>query len=244
MKNNARSERLPSILDSEWERMALLVFALEVIAFIALSAVPLPPAIQSSLIQQYDSLQGVTRAPYITSALLIFSHNFLIASLELVPAIGTIWFVVSTAVTSVTISALGSSLGYPGPVISLTLFTLPHSWIELPAYAFATTEGIFVLMAFTRKSLRREANRFLSAWVLIGFTLIVAAFFESAEIKLEGINAFVPYATWIPFVILILIVAKLRHDAKARMAAPPIVYPGKKRAKRRLKRKKTKRISR
>ncbi len=210
MQGTVQKVRAPSILDREWISAVVIVFLIEAAALFIISAVPVPSGIRQTLINQYNSLQDITSAPMLLSALYIFSHNYIIATVEFIPVIGIALFAISTASTALVVGAVGTSTGIAGPAYIFGLFTLPHTWLELPAYAIGITESLFLLSAIARSLFQgkpiNEVPRLVSAWLLVAVELAVAALFESAEIKLAGINPAYVFITWLPFIVLLVIV--------------------------------------
>ena len=97
----------------------------------------------------------------------------------------------------------------------VSLLLQPSTWIELPAYAVATVEGLYVIHSAVRGHLRRELRILGFNVCLIVFILIIAAVFETAEIQLGGLYSLL---TWLPFVVLV-IAARIAWDrARARPA--------------------------
>jgi uncharacterized membrane protein SpoIIM required for sporulation len=228
-QTSSQSADWPSIFEDGWEKTAAEVFIVEVVLLFILSAVPLPSSISSVLLSQYQYLKGGIYAQgFLAAAITIFLHNFLNATLELLPLIGTLWFLVSTSITSITVSAIGPSLGASGPLIVFSLFLSPHTWLELPAYALAATEGIYLFIAmFGMGSVgtRAESRRFVMVWAIVAVELLVAATFESSEISLEGISPLYYFLTWIPFFIILIAVIIVRRREKEKLRMRSVVTP-------------------
>ena len=72
-----------------------------------------------------------------------------------------------------------------------TLFLLPHTYLELPAYAIAVTESGYLVYAIAAGFSKgwalfvRELRFLVVSVALIGGVLIVAAIFEVTEIQIE-----------------------------------------------------------
>jgi uncharacterized membrane protein SpoIIM required for sporulation len=214
----AQSKAYPSIFEDRWERTALIIFIIEVVVLFLVSAIPLPSGVSSVLNSAYQSIRTTVYAqdPF-TAAITIFLHNFLNATLELIPGLGAIWFMISTAATSLTVSAIAPAAGYSGPILVFSLFLAPHSWIELPAYAIAATEGIYMLFALfglSAVNYRAELRRFVNVWIVIAGELLVAGSFESAEINLLPTHPSFILVAWFLFFILLIPVVIIRRNAK------------------------------
>ncbi|PSN92461.1 hypothetical protein B9P99_03460, partial [Candidatus Marsarchaeota G1 archaeon OSP_B] len=130
--------------------------------------------------------------------LAIFENNFRIASIELVPFFGVVFFGVSTYQTAQIIEAFGINSSLNGPILMLSLLFLPHSWLELPAYAVATYQGLLLSVSIFRKRFFQELGRTLFVLLIVGVELFVAAIFEGVEITLQNYGSILPLVTWLP----------------------------------------------
>jgi hypothetical protein len=158
----------------------------------------------------------------------IFTNNFRVATVELIPVLGLFTFGLSLYETAriVEVIAIVKSVGV-GLALA-NLFFLPSTWLELPAYAIATAESIYLVYAMYLgfksgwAKFVREIRFLLVNIILIAGVLIVAATFEVTEIQIEqGPVQTQVYAllTWIPFVVVFAVVLtfwrRARRDAPA-----------------------------
>ncbi|MCY0852117.1 MAG: zinc ribbon domain-containing protein [Thermoplasma acidophilum] len=185
----------------------VLVFIGELALMFALSALPMSGSTASQIVGQNEpSLQAVRSLPLIVRSFSIFSHNYEIASIEIIPVIGQIFFIISTYSTAIVLNALAVSQGVTGPLALLSLLLLPYSWLELPSYAIASTEGGFLIASLFRRSFRKEIKTAIIVWLMVGLELLTAGIFESWTIALESSkNLGILFITWIPYVIIIAI---------------------------------------
>ncbi|MEM3839267.1 MAG: stage II sporulation protein M [Candidatus Micrarchaeaceae archaeon] len=217
----AHHSKRPSIFDRQWERTALLLFIAEVAVLLIFSAVPLPTSVANVLSNNYQALkQQIAGMSFPQAAGYIFAHNLEIATGEMLPLLGGLLLAVSVSSTGLTLSAISHSYNIAGVAIGASLFILPHTWIELSAYAFASTEGLFLLLSLIKwkKSapFMQELNRAASAWLLVAATLLVAAIFESGELQLGMSNSAYPLLAWLPFIAVIAAAAEARRRLKTR----------------------------
>lgn len=184
--------------------LAIKLFAIEVILLIALSVFPLPSSYSKALVSSFNAVAApIYVQSYPSMVLSISSHNLEIATMEMIPVIGPIEFVVTSSVTSVTAESVAESQGYLGIEDILSLFLVPDTWLELPAYAIAAAESIMLLMSLFNKTFKDEIIRFFYVWVFILIELLAAASIESGVLKLEKTPAFL--LLWIPTIIIVYI---------------------------------------
>ncbi len=216
--------------------LCLTLFLIEVGILFFVSSIPFFPGEKSYYVSQANQLSNTTHnasGPQLFYD--IFTNNYRISLIEMIPGLGVIFFAISMYVTArVTLAiAFGESQSVPGAVLVISLFLLPHSYLELPAYAVATAEGLYLLYAIIQvlgNSRGGDEGRMsgevwqLGINVLI-FTvmLAVAALFETTEIVLGAPNAFL---TWIPFIGIAYLVYRLnKRLSKIRKEAVMQVQP-------------------
>jgi len=197
--------------------LCLILFLVELALLVLVSSAPFFPGEQSLYTGQAKSLGGLVQnstTPQL--ALEIFSNNYKIALEEMIPGFGALLFAISLYATARVTKAIAIDDKVPALSLVLLLFILPHSWIELPAYAVATAEGLYLLAAIVRTArfvgptrdwgrLRIEAWQLALNLIIVTVMLAVAAVFESVEIAL-GDYALI---TWIPFAGLVAVVVSL-----------------------------------
>lgn len=176
-------------------RYSLIFFVIELAIFVGVSAIPInSPELVSSF---QSEMHHIVSQPYFSKLLSIFSHNLLIALGEFVPIFGIGLFLYSIGGTAVLLSALANSEGVPGWYASLFLLTLPHSWLELPAYAIATASGLYLIIGLV-KGYRGVVRRFFAMMLFVAIELFFAASIEAAEIFVEYVEIAYAYLFWFP----------------------------------------------
>ncbi|MEM0117813.1 MAG: stage II sporulation protein M [Conexivisphaerales archaeon] len=190
--------------DSQWLRIFLLVFIIQLALFYVIVSLPISNSEATSLSNAYSSLNETiqTQASLFSKAMYIYTHNLFVALIEIIPFLGVAFFGYSTYVTSRTLEAIAvtqpavvSNLS-PQLVVTALLF-YPHSWLELPAYALAVTESFYLIRALFSRKLSSEYHRAVSVAILIAVQLFVAATVESAELLYPSVALYL----WIPSIV-------------------------------------------
>ncbi len=195
-------------------RVAAIVFLIELVVFVATVSVPFlsgeRQSYSESAKQIANQLIGVSPFGQVVE---IFGNNVKVALIEFIPGFGAFFFSASIYETARITQAIALNMNFPAQILLVILFLLPHSWIELPAYAISTTEGIFLLYSAIRWLTRREPDRMrmelgqlLLSIILVIVTLGVAAIFEVSEVQL-GLTGF---AMWAPFGLIVAIALLLK----------------------------------
>jgi len=190
------------------------LFLIEVGLFFAVSSSPFFPGEHSAYTSAANQLGNQTSsstAPQLFT--MIFTNNLRIALIEMIPVFGTIFFAISIYATARVTEAIAGIQGIPAPLVLLLLFIFPYSYIELPAYAVATAEGIYLLYALVVRlrgrggSLSGEAVQFGINLIIMTVMLAVAALFEAVTIEIRVYF----WITWVPFIGLVLVVLWLNR---------------------------------
>lgn len=200
------------LMDSKWLKVFLAVFIVQILLYYVIVSLPISDSEASSLSSSYNMLnQSIQQQDSVFSkAMYLYSHNLLIAFVELVPFLGLPFFGISTYLTSRTLEAVAiiqpSSVGNLPPQLVVSLLLLsPHSWLELPAYALAVTEGIFLIYAIVRRTLRSEYRRLVIVAILISLQLFVAATVEAIELQYP----ILAFYLWLPSILYFYMLYRL-----------------------------------
>jgi hypothetical protein len=220
-----------------WLKVAITIFVLELIILFYFSTIPLPTYLVDAINNQTSTLaQGADSLTLLGRAMFLFSNNFHIAAIEFIPLFGLYTFASVMYNTALAIDVIGIVSNIPGPFVTLSLLFEPHTWLELPAYALATTQSLYLIRGFT--SMRRfkfELVRTPFVFALVAVELFIAAIFESSEISLASTSALLALAVpWVAFVVLAVLVyvgraQLLKKDQlqqqKPTPPPPPPTYP-------------------
>jgi uncharacterized membrane protein SpoIIM required for sporulation len=224
---------LKAVVGRRWPLMAFL-FVVELVVVIYVANVPFFPTELSNYETQYNNLGPVINASATGQVTAIFANNFKVATVELIPALGLGVFGLSLYETARIIEVIGMVKGVGTGFALVNLFALPSTWLELPAYAIAATESIYLAYAIYL-GLRRGWGRFAKEIpylfvnvILIAGVLLVAAVFEVSEIQIAGSSAegpFYAFFTWLPFAFVlagaIVFWTRAKRDAPALEGSGP-----------------------
>jgi uncharacterized membrane protein SpoIIM required for sporulation len=221
-------DTLKIIVGRRWMLISAL-FVLELAVILVVSNSKFLPSELGTYESQYNTTSQVLNQSAAGQVASIFSNNFRVASVELVPVFGLGVFGLSLYETARIVEVIAIVRNVPVGIALGTLFFLPSTWLELPAYAIAAAESLYLLyyiyVGFRRGWGRfvREIRFLLVNIFLIAGVLIVAAAFEVTEIQFEqGPAATQPLAfvTWLPFVAVFAL--EVRFWMKARREAPAL----------------------
>lgn len=190
-------------------RLFLILFAIEMAIFVYISSLNISN--QALLDQFKNQQQSILSRPYLGILVAIFPNNMRIATLEFIPVYGILMFLESSYWTAVVIATEGGA-STPGIVVFISLALMPHTWLELPAYAIATLSSIYLLYLLIKRkeTLRRNIIKIGYLYLFVVVELAIAAVFETTEIYF--LTKFSPYQAtlytfllWIPGICVIVL---------------------------------------
>lgn len=182
-----QTQPYPSSQQTNWFDMRrrgvwILAFFVAFVVLMALAAaMPVNPTDARTTT---DQLRNETK--YIATVDLIFGHNFFLTLIMFIPFIGPIFGGISAFSTGIVIGDIAFVNSANAEVLLASLFTAPHTWLELFAYALAMSQSVFVSIAIVRGRFRRELVRTCVIMAICALTLVVAAFFEVILIALRS----------------------------------------------------------
>lgn len=195
---------LASMLTGSWLKVVLVVFGAELAFLILGTMIPISQSTINNISAQNSSLaSSVATLGFAGRTLFIFFNNFQLGSLEIVPGLG--WYIFGNSMynTALAVEVLGIVSHLPGPLLAFTLLLQPHSWLELPTYAIATTQSFYLVSTVARRNMFRfEAVRTGLVFILVATELIVAALFESFEVSIANSLVFEFVVPWVLFAVL------------------------------------------
>ena len=172
---------LVSTVTGTWPRVVMIVFFAELVYLFVGMTIPVSQSTINQISSQNSSLAStVASLAFLPRAFYIFFNNFRLGAIEIVPVLG--WFIFGYSIynTALAIEVLGIVQHIPGVLISFTLLTQPHTWLELPSYAIATTQSFYLVSTVARRNrFRFEAARTGVIIVAVAIELILAALLES-----------------------------------------------------------------
>ncbi|MEM4058074.1 MAG: stage II sporulation protein M [Thermoplasmata archaeon] len=195
-------------------RLFIITFIVEIGIFIAVSSLNIQ---NDALLAIFKSeQQSITSMSLIAMIFEIFPHNLLVATLEFIPFIGQILFVLSSAATALILALEGSSMHISGLFVLFSIAIFPHTWLELPSYAVATSTSIYLIYLIIKrgKILSDNINKVFYMYLFVVLELAIAAIFESSEILLlrnypSMDGTILSIALWIPAAPVIYLLVKL-----------------------------------
>ncbi len=216
------------IVGKRWS-LILALFLLELVIIVLVSNSAFLPSELTTYEKQYNSTAAVLNQTATAQGAAIFANNLRVAMYELTPLVGLAVFGLSLYETARIVQVIGMLHGEGVGLALGTLFFLPSTWLELPAYAIAAAESFYLVYAVVRGfrsgwgRLVREVRYLIASVILIACVLVVAATFEVAEIQIEQgppqTQLFV-FLTWLPFALLFA--GGLAYWRRARKEAPLI----------------------
>jgi len=215
-------------------RIMAALFVMEVAAIVIISNLPFFPGEYSFTQNQYNNIKPIVEQTSLGQLGGIFVNNFMVVIRELLPVIGPAVFALSIYETARIVEVIALT-NRDGVAAALgTLFLLPHTYLELPAYAIAVTESGYLAYAIAVGFGRgwavfvRELRFLVVSIVLMVGVLMVAAIFEVTEIQIESIFAppappieeALVFLTWIPFAVVFA--GALSFWRRAKIEAPEL----------------------
>lgn len=219
-------DALKIIVGKRWT-IILAIFMVELVAIVVVSSSSFFPSELAAYQKQYNSTAAILNQSAPGQVAGIFSNNFRVAVIEIIPAFGVAILGLSIYETARIVEVIGITSGRPLAEALANLFILPSTWLELPAYAIAATESMYlvysVYLGFKSGWAKfvRELRFLLVNVLLIAGVLTVAAVFEVAEIQLEnGPAPILALLTWLPFVVVFA--GAVKFWRRARDEAPAL----------------------
>ncbi len=220
-------ETLKILVGRRWRLMTALL-VIEIGAIIVISNLPFFPGEFSFTENQYNSIKPIVDQSALGQLGGIFANNFMVVLRELIPVLGPAVFALSIYETARIVEVIAITNGDGVAAALGTLFLLPHTYLELPAYAIAVTESGYLVYAIAAGFSKgwaifvRELRFLVVSIILIAGVLIVAAIFEVTEIQIAvltqapapPIEGALVFVTWIPFALVFAGVLSFWRSAK------------------------------
>jgi uncharacterized membrane protein SpoIIM required for sporulation len=223
-----RPPRLPPTLTRFWVLVLLLFITGQVILILAASLPFFPGEKQAYTTILSNTQQHISGVTFFGELREIYLNNIQVAIGGALPFLGTLTYGVASYNTGRLAQAIAvTHQPYPVPtyVILVSLYLLPHTWVEESAYPIATVAG---LLAFTKwrsvspGEFTRVMNRGSSKLVVAlggAAVILAAAGFLEVLVTYLGTGAIV---LWAPLVLLYYLWARNR---KRRLATESVGSP-------------------
>ena len=178
-------------------------FVVELGIFAAGLLFPVDSGTQGSLLNQTSTqFAPLLNAPPAQVVMLIFSHNALIALVEIIPVLGAFAFVNSIFATGILAQVLLASNGVPG-YFGAVLLVFPYSLLELSAYAVALGSGIMLIDGWRKRRLGSEAVVLLKEVIVVLGLLLLAAAME----EITNLSPALGIMLWLPTGLVVGVIA-------------------------------------
>lgn len=205
-----KSKKTVSLL----RNLFIINFLIEIGIFIGISSLNIQdPLLLSTFKSEQSSITSLSLTIMIFQ---IFSHNLFVASIEFVPVFGQFFFALSSFSTALILALEGSSMHISGFFVFLDLAIMAHTWLELPAYAVATStsEYLIYLLIKRGKILSSNIKKVFYLYLFVVLELLIAGIFESLEIVIlktypSIYGTLLSIALWIPAAPIIYLLIKL-----------------------------------
>jgi hypothetical protein len=210
--NESRNERVPiidEILSPLRVKIAVVLLATSIAIFFAAMAIPIDTSQQKTLLSEGKSLlQSATSGSSIETFVAIFLNNIRVALIEMIPAVGFVFWSVSLYTTGQVLQAFSLDANIPPFATGLITFAFPHGLVEFAGYAFAVTESVMLIFSGVKHRLRAELRIAGFEILLVAGTLVLAAVVETVEIVSPGVGLLM----WVPVILIVVaVVRKVRH---------------------------------
>ena len=130
----------------------VLIFAIEAALIFIVSSAPFLPGEEQVYSQTVNGTASIVTGEDIPGQIgAIFLNNFRVATSMLAPLLGQFAFLISNYNTARAIEVIALVRGVSPALLTLDLYSLPHTWIETSAYALALTEACYLFWAVTRR---------------------------------------------------------------------------------------------
>ena len=202
-----RPPRLPASLTRFWT-VVLLLFIIGQVTLILAAVLPFFPGEEQTYVTILNNTKAsISGTTFIGEFQAIFVNNIQVALGGAVPFLGTLTYGIANYNTGRVVQAI--ALTNPTPVqpyaVLVTLYILPHTWVEESAYPIATIAGIFALTRWRSVSPAEFAH-----WLNRGSTKLVLALLGAAAILLaagfiETLTTYIGYAAvalWVPLIVV------------------------------------------
>ena len=191
VRYSPRSLRLPQAL-TRLSTLALILFLASQLILILAAVLPFFPGEE----QMYNTILNSTRsqvagATFTEAFKAIFVNNLQVAWGGILPVLGQLSFGLASYNTGRVIQVIAISDNYPPAVVLITLYLLPHTWVEESAYPLATAAGLLAITTWRSVSPGEFAHRVnWGSWKLViamggvALILIAAGLIETAGLYL------------------------------------------------------------
>ncbi|MDQ1279452.1 MAG: hypothetical protein QG670_714 [Thermoproteota archaeon] len=161
----------------------LVSLTIFIVAFFWGSTASLSPQYSRALINDLQNMIGTT-----PSAVTIFQNNMTICLFFFAPFLGDVFMALVAYNTGLVLAALPvvNPLAPNSLVLFATTLVFPWTWMELSAYSLASSTGLMIVVSAVRRTLGRDAKRYLLSLVVCVVLLAIGAIIEEQALILAG----------------------------------------------------------
>jgi len=201
-----RPPRLPRTITS-FSALAVLLFVVGQLILILAATLPFFPGEE----QMYNTILSGTRsqvanATFLAALKAIYLNNIQVAWGGTLPVLGQLSFGLANYNTGRVVQVIAISDNLPPSVVLLSLYLLPHTWVEESAYPIATVAGLLAVTRWRSVSPGEFARRVnWGSWKLVitmagvALILLAAGLIETTGLYL-GLGELL---LWIPVALMI-----------------------------------------
>lgn len=189
-------------------KLFIVLFLIELAILGIVAAIPFFPGEYAAYTQTENGISGgLSHNPMIQYAQ-IFTNNAAIAVGEMIPAFGVLLYGIGTYNTARILEIIAVQHSISAPYLYLSLISLPHSLIELSAYALAAAEGIYIAQSIggligsrvPGSDIKREAK---FAMLTLFFSMAILAIADVFEVS-EGVLGAYAAIDYVPYALLLV----------------------------------------
>lgn len=221
-----RPPKLPPALTRFWT-VVLLLFIIGQVTLILAAVLPFFPGEAQTYITILNNTKStIAGTTFFGEFQAIFVNNVQVALGGAVPFIGTLTYTIANYNTGRVVQAIAltSSVSVQPYAVLITLYILPHTWIEESAYPIATIAGIFALTKWRSVSPGEFAHRLDRGSTKLVLALLGAAVILVAAGLIETLTTYIGFAAvglWVPLILVTYSWSRVRRRRAPQSASSP-----------------------
>jgi len=225
VRYSPKSLRVPKAL-THFSTLALTLFLVSQFILILAAVLPFFPGEE----QMYNTILNSTRsqvagATFMEAFKAIFLNNLQVAWGGMLPVLGQLSFGLASYNTGRVIQVIAISDNYPSAVVLVTLYLLPHTWVEESAYPIATAAGLLAITTWRSVSPSEFARRVnWGSWKLV-FTMVGVALILVAAGLIETAGLYLgtgELVLWIPVGVVSFFLVTWTRERRRIRSTPPL----------------------
>ena len=226
-----RPPRLPAKISGFWS-LAIMFFVVSQVIMILAATQPFFPGEELTYTTVLNSTRSqITGASFLGELHEIYLNNLQVALGGALPFLGTLTFGLASYNTGRVIQVIAISDNVSPAAVLLTLYILPHTWVEEFSYPMATVAGLLAVTRWDSVSpgefvsrRNRASGKYLMALGGVAVTLMVAGLLEASTTYLR----YAVVALWVPLIAVAYMLWKAYNRRRNEVniaGTPPSVSP-------------------